>query len=73
MGWSQNAMTIRYQHLTAAIRRDVAGQLGAPLWQDPEWDTAEVAEGRSTLALSGTVLTRCRYRCTLFPRDRAQP
>jgi hypothetical protein len=25
-------MTVRYQHLTAAIRRDVAGQLGHLLW-----------------------------------------
>jgi integrase len=32
MGWSQSAMTVRYQHLTAAIRRDVAGQVGNLLW-----------------------------------------
>ena len=32
MGWSQSAMTVRYQHLTAAIRRDVAGQVAALLW-----------------------------------------
>lgn len=33
MGWSQSAMTVRYQHLTAAIRRDVAEQIGNILWQ----------------------------------------
>lgn len=32
MGWSQSAMTVRYQHLTAAIRRDVASRLGEMLW-----------------------------------------
>jgi len=34
MGWSQSAMAVRYQHLTAAIRRDVADQLGELLWSD---------------------------------------
>ena len=34
MGWSQSAMTVRYQHLTAAIRRDVAAQLQDLLWKD---------------------------------------
>jgi integrase len=32
MGWSQSAMTARYQHLTSAIRRDVADRLGSLLW-----------------------------------------
>jgi hypothetical protein len=35
MGRSQSATTVRYQHLTAAIRRDVAGQLGSLLWESP--------------------------------------
>ncbi len=35
MGWSQSAMTVRYQHLTLAIRRDVAGQIGDLLWDSP--------------------------------------
>ncbi|HEV7655614.1 MAG TPA: site-specific integrase [Mycobacteriales bacterium] len=32
MGWSQSAMTVRYQHLTAGIRRDITSQVGALLW-----------------------------------------
>jgi integrase len=33
MGWSQAAMAKRYQHITTALRDDIAGQLGGFLWQ----------------------------------------
>ena len=32
MGWSNTAMAARYQHLTAAIRHDVAARIDATLW-----------------------------------------
>jgi hypothetical protein len=32
MGWSNTAMASRYQHITAAIRRDVAQRVGGLLW-----------------------------------------
>lgn len=32
MGWSNTAMAARYQHIIAAIRRDVADQIGGLLW-----------------------------------------
>ncbi|HKR52336.1 MAG TPA: tyrosine-type recombinase/integrase [Pseudonocardiaceae bacterium] len=32
MGWSNNAMTTRYQHLTPDLRRDIAEQVGGLLW-----------------------------------------
>lgn len=34
MGWSHSAMSARYQHLTAAIRGDIATRVGALLWGD---------------------------------------
>jgi len=34
MGWSNSAMTVRYQHLTDQVRRDIAQQLGGLLWGD---------------------------------------
>lgn len=33
MGWSQAAMAKRYQHITAALRDDIAGRLGGFLWR----------------------------------------
>ena len=36
MGWSNTAMTARYQHVIAAIRRDVATQVGGLLWEPTE-------------------------------------
>jgi integrase len=32
MGWSNTAMASRYQHMTAAIRRDVAARIGSLFW-----------------------------------------
>ncbi len=35
MGWSNNAMTTRYQHLTPDLRRDIAEQAaGCPAMSD---------------------------------------
>jgi integrase len=36
MGWSNTAMAARYQHIIAAIRRDVATQVGGLLWNPAE-------------------------------------
>ena len=33
MGWSNTAMAVRYQHIIAAIRRDVATSVGGLLWK----------------------------------------
>ncbi|MFE9744054.1 tyrosine-type recombinase/integrase [Saccharothrix saharensis] len=33
MGWSNTAMAARYQHITSAIRRDVAQRVGGLLWK----------------------------------------
>ncbi len=33
MGWSNTAMAARYQHIVAAIRRDVATQVGGLFWE----------------------------------------
>jgi integrase len=36
MGWSNTAMAARYQHVIAAIRQDVAKQVGGLLWEAPK-------------------------------------
>ncbi|TWP51531.1 site-specific integrase [Lentzea tibetensis] len=36
MGWSNTAMAAKYQHITAAIRRDVAQRVGGLLWRPAE-------------------------------------
>jgi hypothetical protein len=35
MGWSSTAMAARYQHVVAAVRRDVAVQVGGLLLRPP--------------------------------------
>jgi integrase len=44
MGWSNTAMAARYQHITAAIRRDVAERVGGLLWR-PGTDAGMRGEG----------------------------
>jgi integrase len=44
MGWSNTAMAARYQHITAAIRRDVAERVGDLLWR-PGTDAQTTGEG----------------------------
>jgi integrase len=38
MGWSHGAIAGRYQHITEAIRRDVADRVGDLLWQPSDHD-----------------------------------
>lgn len=49
MGWSSTAMAARYQHVTDAIRQDVAKRVGGLLWERavkaPESVPEEPAEG----------------------------
>jgi len=39
MGWSHSAMAARYQHLTGAIRGDIASRVGGLLWGPTETQT----------------------------------
>ena len=32
MGWSNTGMAVRYQHVTDALRHDVAGRVDVLLW-----------------------------------------
>jgi len=34
MGWSNSAIAARYQHITTAIRHDIAKQVGGARWPD---------------------------------------
>lgn len=58
MGWSNTAMAARYQHVTAAIRRDVADQVGGLLWQPknapPSGDGRDDDEGTAGTPLPVT-------------------
>ncbi|ONI81964.1 hypothetical protein ALI22I_37935 [Saccharothrix sp. ALI-22-I] len=45
MGWSNTAMAARYQHITAAIRRDVADRVGGLLWKPAEEPTETKGDG----------------------------
>ena len=44
MGWSHSSMAARYQHLTAAIRADVAERVGGLLWVTSETATETTAD-----------------------------
>ena len=41
MGWSNNTMTTRYQHLTPDLRRDIAHQVDGLLWTPDETSNAD--------------------------------
>ena len=45
MGWSNTAMAARYQHIIAAIRRDVANSVGGLLWKPNEPPTPNDGNG----------------------------
>ncbi len=45
MGWSNTAMAARYQHIIAAIRRDVATSVGGLLWKPAESAKPDEDEG----------------------------
>jgi integrase len=51
MGWSNTAVAARYQHIIAAIRRDVATKLGGLLWA-PAIDGEEDDDGGSAGAVA---------------------
>jgi integrase len=36
MGWSSTGMAARYQHITGAIRDDVAERMGGLIWGPPD-------------------------------------
>jgi hypothetical protein len=36
MGWSNPDMMLRYQHVTDAMRKDIAKRLGAHLWESDD-------------------------------------
>jgi integrase len=36
MGWSTTAMAARYQHMTEAVRRDIADRVGGLIWAVPD-------------------------------------
>ena len=40
MGWSNTAMTKRYQHITAVMRNDIAKRLSGFLWQKSQGERA---------------------------------
>lgn len=43
MGWSSTSMAKRYQHVTDAIRRNVAEQVGGLVWRSDGADDRQVA------------------------------
>jgi integrase len=45
MGWSNTAMAARYQHIIAAIRRDVANSVGGLLWKPTEPPAPDADDG----------------------------
>jgi integrase len=47
MGWSHSAMARRYQHVTAAIRSDVAERVGALLWTANETTSETMTDAGS--------------------------
>ena len=48
MGWSHSAMAARYQHLTAAIRGDIASRVGYLLWGGSNEGTTAATESGET-------------------------
>jgi integrase len=48
MGWSSEEMRRRYQHMTAAVLKDVATRLGRLLWDDPDPRSANGPEQPGT-------------------------
>jgi integrase len=45
MGWSSSAMAARYQHITGAIRGDVAERVGGLIWGLPRSSETETETG----------------------------
>ena len=74
MGWSSESMAARYQHVTDAMRTEVASQVGDLIWQpgEPGPDPAAVLVRRNSLA---TVLAfaqeHANRRCSAELRPRS--
>ena len=61
MGWSSESMAARYQHVTDAMRTQVAGEVGDLIWADPEPArvTAMLTVRRDSLAVVVAAAQRC--------------
>jgi integrase len=45
VGWSSSSMARRYQHVTAAIRRDIARRVGGLIWEGVDDDQGGAEPG----------------------------
>ncbi len=64
MGWSSESMATRYQHVTDALRSQVASQVGRLIWETPGGaeegdDEAALVVPRSTLAAVLAAVEEC--------------
>jgi integrase len=61
MGWSSEAMAARYQHVTDALRSQVASQVGDLIWDSAtgDDDSAQVMVRRSSLAAILAAIEEC--------------
>jgi hypothetical protein len=61
MGWSSESMAVRYQHVTDALRSQVASQLGDLIWNPPagSGDRAAITVPRDSLAAVLAVAEKC--------------
>lgn len=48
MGWSHTSMAARYQHISEAIRADVAERVGGAIWATNETTTETTADNNAT-------------------------
>jgi integrase len=62
MGWSNTAMTARYQHITATIRHDVAQRLGGLLWEP----TGNPHQNPPTPTPPQAQQTKCNQKCNHY-------
>jgi hypothetical protein len=72
MGWSNTAMAARYQHIIAAIRRDVANSVGGSRGSPPNHlRRTPVMAPRATL--HGRLTDQCNHKCNQTPKRRSSP
>ncbi len=65
MGWSSESMAARYQHVTDAMRNEVASQVGDLIWQaapEPGSASALLAVRRDSLAVVLAAAAQCVMR-----------
>jgi integrase len=74
MGWSSESMAARYQHVTDAMRSQVASQVGDLIWNLPAGpgDRAAVTVPRDSLAAVLDVAEKCVARRRGRARQRAE-